>query len=484
MLRFIPEGLLFFLVINGTLMLLLSFSRVAMLRKRDFPSLPPEPEHLPFVSIHMPICDVSPERLQQALRALASLDYPSYEVIILDNTASDTDRWHFIEAECRSLGEQFRFYHREGIIGNKAEALNICYTCTTPAAEVIAIIDADYVVASDFLKVGVAHLTTDKRRGSVQFAHAYANVETPLRSLYERFPDIYMQGASALRTALPTGTLTLIRKEVMKRVGLWFDASINEDTELGLRILDAGYEGVYLSRKGGEGLAPLQMKQLHAWRQQRMRGNARTFRALVNMPGQHYSTKQRWSLLTLLTARFNFTLIPALITLICGVVLAFTGMQEFILMILPLTLSLMLAEFLLTLPRFFIKSDDADTISFRERIKAWYLHFGFLFEEGISWWWALWRDHPSSWNNSKTTRGKARSGLLPGVIVGIGLAGTGGLLMSYQGYLLGILTIISGLPFLAVLYLRSILRRTPQSENFLMDHGPFDSETLKETTPA
>ena len=46
---------------------------------------------LPMVSIHVPICNEPPDRVRSALASLAELDYPAYEVLVVDhNTVSST----------------------------------------------------------------------------------------------------------------------------------------------------------------------------------------------------------------------------------------------------------------------------------------------------------------------------------------------------------------------------------------------------------
>jgi len=52
------------------------------------------------------------------------------------------------------------------------------------------------------------------------------------------------------------GTMTLIRKKAMAEVGDWSEWCICEDAELGLRLLNAGYEVIYIPHSFGKGLSP------------------------------------------------------------------------------------------------------------------------------------------------------------------------------------------------------------------------------------
>jgi hypothetical protein len=52
------------------------------------------------------------------------------------------------------------------------------------------------------------------------------------------------------------GTMTLIRKDELKRVGWWAEWCICEDAELGLRLFEEGRESVYMPDSFGQGLVP------------------------------------------------------------------------------------------------------------------------------------------------------------------------------------------------------------------------------------
>jgi len=52
------------------------------------------------------------------------------------------------------------------------------------------------------------------------------------------------------------GTMTMIRRRVLKEVGGWAEWTITEDAELGLRILEHGYRVLYVPKTYGWGLTP------------------------------------------------------------------------------------------------------------------------------------------------------------------------------------------------------------------------------------
>ncbi|MGB8429818.1 MAG: glycosyltransferase, partial [Pseudolabrys sp.] len=107
---------------------------------------------LPKVSIHIPAHNEPPEMLKQTLDAVARLDYQNFECIVVINNTPDPGLWLPIEDHCRTLGERFKFVRADNIVGFKAGALRLALVHTAADADVIGIIDADYVVQPDWLK--------------------------------------------------------------------------------------------------------------------------------------------------------------------------------------------------------------------------------------------------------------------------------------------------------------------------------------------
>src|SRR5690606_37608733 len=65
------------------------------------------------------------------------------------------------------------------------------------------------------------------------------------------------------------GTMCLIRRAAMERAGGWSSDTICEDTDLGLSILEQGWQAKYTNRRYGYGLLPdtyeAFAKQRHRW---------------------------------------------------------------------------------------------------------------------------------------------------------------------------------------------------------------------------
>src|SRR5690606_20592596 len=83
--------------------------------------------------------------------------YDNFEVLVIDNNTRDEALWRPVEARVAELGERFRFFHLPSWPGFKAGALNFALEKTDPRAEVVGVVDADYVVRRDWLRALVGH---------------------------------------------------------------------------------------------------------------------------------------------------------------------------------------------------------------------------------------------------------------------------------------------------------------------------------------
>ena len=103
------------------------------------------------VSLHVPAHNEPPDMVIDTLRSLLRLDYPRYEVILIDDNTDDEDLWRPVEAWCNRHNVKFK--HLENWPGYKSGALNYALrNLTDPAAVVIGVVDSDYQVDPGFLR--------------------------------------------------------------------------------------------------------------------------------------------------------------------------------------------------------------------------------------------------------------------------------------------------------------------------------------------
>jgi exo-beta-1,3-glucanase (GH17 family)/cellulose synthase/poly-beta-1,6-N-acetylglucosamine synthase-like glycosyltransferase len=213
----------------------------------------------PKVSIHVPAYNEPPEMVIETLDALARLDYPNFEVLVIDNNTKDESVWRPVEAHCERLGERFRFFHVSPLQGFKAGALNFALKHTSPDAQIVAVIDSDYVVDPNWLRdlvpgfqdphVAVVQAPQDYRDAGLSAFKAMCYAE------YRGFFHIGMITRNERNAIIQHGTMTMVRREQLETAG-WAEWCITEDAELGLRIFEAGFEATYTPTSYGRGLMP------------------------------------------------------------------------------------------------------------------------------------------------------------------------------------------------------------------------------------
>jgi len=238
-------------------------------RAEDAPADAP----LPKVSIQIPAYRENPDMLIETLNSCAALDYPDFEVLVIINNTADESLWRPVQAHCVKLGRHFKFLNFPKVAGFKAGALTAAMPHVAPDAEILAVLDADYVVDPKWLrdlvpafadpKVAMVQAPQDHRDGERALLARCMNAE------YTGFFDIGMVQRNEADAIIAHGTMLLVRRAAFDAVGGWSPDTITEDTELGLRLFEAGYHAHYTRRRYGWGLLPDTYRafktQRHRW---------------------------------------------------------------------------------------------------------------------------------------------------------------------------------------------------------------------------
>lgn len=248
-------------------------------------------DYWPKVSIHVPAHAEPPEMVIETLTALRKLDYPSFEVIMVDDNTDESALWQPIIDFCHEAG--IKVFHLQNYPGFKSGALNFALTQTAPDAEIVAVVDSDYVVEPRFLRETVPYFR-NPRVAFVQtpqaFRNAHSNRFAQFSTLAQRFFfEISMRSRNERNAIIFCGTMGLIRKRALQRIGGWDEWCITEDAEASLRLLHRGYQGVYINRAYGQGLLPTTFedtkKQRFRWAFGGMQILRRYWRQLLPFPG-------------------------------------------------------------------------------------------------------------------------------------------------------------------------------------------------------
>jgi hypothetical protein len=211
--------------------------------------------------------------LKATLDSVAQLDYPNLECVLVINNTPDPALWRPIEEHCRALGERFKFVKVDNLKGYKAGALRLALANTAADAEIVGVIDADYVVKPEWLKdlvplfadkgVGLVQSPQDHRDGERSPMHCAMNAE------YAGFFDIGMVQRNEFNAIIVHGTMCLIRRAALEATGGWSSDTIVEDSDLGLTLLEQGWVAHYTNQRYGHGLLPdtfdAYKRQRHRW---------------------------------------------------------------------------------------------------------------------------------------------------------------------------------------------------------------------------
>src|SRR5580698_3511554 len=229
----------------------------------------PAVRDLPFVSLHVPAHNEPPDMVIDTLRKLLWLDYPSYEIILIDDNTDDESLWRPVERWCRE--HDVKFAHLEDWPGYKSGALNYALRqMTDERAEIIGVVDSDYQLDRGFLR-RCAPLLLESWLGFTQAPQDYRGWERApyyrrLYYSYKYFFAVSQPSRNERDGAIFAGTMGLIRRVALEQLGGWDEWCITEDAELSLRLLRAGWTGQHIDQSYGKGIMPLTFEALKGQR--------------------------------------------------------------------------------------------------------------------------------------------------------------------------------------------------------------------------
>jgi poly-beta-1,6-N-acetyl-D-glucosamine synthase len=207
---------------------------------------PPADYQWPFVSIIVPVYNEGVS-IKASLNALVKLDYPNYEIIVVDDGSSDQTYRRALDVS-RLTKPLIRVLTQSN--GGKADALN--HGVSAAAGEIVVCVDGDSLVHSDALKHAVLHFR-DPRVGAVSGCVRVLNRSKLIARLQaleyiagNALPK-RAQNLGGVVTVVP-GPLGVFRKSAVAQVGGYDLDTFAEDFDISLKILAAGWHVSYESR--------------------------------------------------------------------------------------------------------------------------------------------------------------------------------------------------------------------------------------------
>ena len=327
-------------------------SWVRRIGTRELRALPDGP--YPFVCLQVPCYNEPPDMVIATLSSLLSLDYPSYEIQVLDDNTDDEALWRPVEAWCKQHG--VKFVHLSDWPGYKSGALNYALQhMVDDSCELIGVIDSDYQIDPQFLRRCVP-LFADGKVGFIQAPQDYRDWESApfyrrLYYSYQYFFAVSQPSRNERDGAIFAGTMGLIRRRALEQAGGWDEWCITEDAELSLRILRNGWSGLHVDRSFGKGIMPLTFEALKGQRFrwcfggiQILRRHWRSMLPGAETDANHLTLGQRWAYLCggiqwygdFLALLFFFCLLVGAANVIFSGGLVFRKLTGFLLAAIPL----------------------------------------------------------------------------------------------------------------------------------------------------
>jgi cellulose synthase/poly-beta-1,6-N-acetylglucosamine synthase-like glycosyltransferase len=203
---------------------------------------------LPTVTVQLPIYN---ERfvVGRLITAAANLNYPPdrLQIQVLDDSTDDTT--HIAAAHVRyyqKKGLNIQLLHRQQRQGYKAGAL----AAATPHAtgRYLAIFDADFQPAPDFLQQTIPHFLTNDRLGMVQARWGHLNAaDSPLTAAQAIALDKHFIMEQLVRSRARlflrfNGSAGVWRRTCLEEAGGWLDDTVCEDVCLSTRATLKGWD--------------------------------------------------------------------------------------------------------------------------------------------------------------------------------------------------------------------------------------------------
>ena len=242
--------LLFFLVlliIRYAVLILYSFMDhlESLYKKREAPTrLYVEESSLPMISLVVPAYNEG-RVIQAAIRSLLLLDYPNFEILVIDDGSTDDTYEKAIAVAREQQHIPVRVITKRN--GGKAEALNTGMTAAR--GEFILNMDGDSKLSSNTLRACIRHFENPKIgavAGNVKVINR-ENIWTKIQALE------YVEGLAMARKAqsfmravnIIPGPLGMFRKSVLQQVGGYDHDTFAEDCDLTLKLLMRGWHIAY-----------------------------------------------------------------------------------------------------------------------------------------------------------------------------------------------------------------------------------------------
>ena len=238
-------------------------------------------QSLPRVTVQLPIYNEM-YVVDRLLDAVAGLDYPRelLEIQVLDDSTDETcEIARMAVRRIAARGIDVKYLHRADRTGFKAGALQA--GLAVAKGEFIAIFDADFVPAPDFLRRLLPHFA-DPGVGMVQSRWGHLNGQysllTKIQALMLDAHFIFEHGGRSRSGCFFhfNGTGGIWRRKTILAAGGWEFDTLTEDLDLSYRAQLQGWRFVYLQDVVSPAEVPIEINGFKAQQRRWTKGNAQS----------------------------------------------------------------------------------------------------------------------------------------------------------------------------------------------------------------
>jgi biofilm PGA synthesis N-glycosyltransferase PgaC len=266
---------------------LIFFNRIE--RKTKFP---PAMKEYPFFSILIP-CHNEEAQIIETVTKLLELDYPHYEIILIDD--GSTDKTASMLHELTEKHEQVRAVYLKENQG-KGEALNV--GCLVAKGDLILTIDADALLDPVALKWLAWHFERFPRVGAITGNPRVLNRTTLLGKIqtgeYASIIGLIKRTQRILGKVLTvSGVIAAFRKQALLSAGLWDKDMVTEDIDITWKLEKHFWDVRFEPRAVCWVLVPETLKGLWRQRLRWAQGGIEVLRRHVDI-WQNWKQRRLW----------------------------------------------------------------------------------------------------------------------------------------------------------------------------------------------
>jgi poly-beta-1,6 N-acetyl-D-glucosamine synthase len=193
----------------------------------------------PKISIVVPAFNEA-KTIKNCIESLQSLDYPSFEIIVVDDGSSDNT--FEVASQCKYA----KVIHQN----NQGKPIALNNGISHSSGEIILTVDADTELDRSALRPIASRFAANNKLGAVAGNVKVKREPTILNTIqsaeYATGINLVRKGQSVLGTVMVVpGPVAALKKKTIEQVGFFSDDTFAEDFDITVKILKRGYEIEY-----------------------------------------------------------------------------------------------------------------------------------------------------------------------------------------------------------------------------------------------